>query len=47
MCGHLGDAFEKLNRPEEALQAWRQALALNPKDARLQEKIKSRAPLGK
>ncbi len=36
---HLGDTYSKLNRPAQALESWQKALALDPKDKKLAEKI--------
>jgi cellulose synthase operon protein C len=44
---HLGDAYDQLNRADEAVHAWEQALAHKPQDAGLLEKIKRRRPAGK
>src|SRR5881392_3104338 len=36
---HIGDTYLKLNRTAEALEAWRKALALDPKNKNLAEKV--------
>jgi tetratricopeptide (TPR) repeat protein len=36
---HIGDTYLKLNRTPEALEAWQKALALDPKNKSLAEKI--------
>jgi tetratricopeptide (TPR) repeat protein len=36
---HIGDTYLKLNRISEALEAWKKALALDPKNKNLGEKI--------
>ncbi len=36
---HIGDAYEKLNRLPQALTYWQRALALDPQDKKLAEKI--------
>ena len=36
---HIGDTYLKLNRIPEALEAWKKALALDPKNKNLGEKI--------
>ncbi|PYK10160.1 MAG: hypothetical protein DME61_04135 [Verrucomicrobia bacterium] len=36
---HIGDTYLKLNRTAEALEAWRKALALDPKNKTLADKI--------
>ena len=38
---HIGDAYLKLDRVPEALEAWQKALALDPKNQKLAEKIES------
>ena len=38
---HIGDAYLKLDRVPEALEAWQKALALDPKNKKLAEKIES------
>ena len=38
---HIGDAYLKLDRVPEALEAWQKALALDPKNKELAEKIES------
>ena len=38
---HIGDTYFKLHRVPEALQAWQKALALDPKNKNLAEKIES------
>jgi len=38
---HIGDTYLKLNRVPEALEAWQKALALDPKNKHLAEKIES------
>src|SRR5207247_4382255 len=44
---HIGDAYFKLNRISEALESWRKALALDPKNKNLANKIeRTRAPIG-
>ena len=36
---HIGDTYLKLNRTAEALEAWRKALALDPKNKKVADKI--------
>jgi tetratricopeptide (TPR) repeat protein len=36
---HIGDTYLKLNRVQEALESWQKALALDPKNKSLAEKI--------
>jgi tetratricopeptide (TPR) repeat protein len=36
---HIGDTYAKLNQVAKALEAWKKALALDPKNKRLAEKI--------
>ena len=36
---HIGDPYLKLNRVPEALDAWQKALALDPKNKTLSDKI--------
>src|SRR5216110_549223 len=36
---HIGDTYLKLNRAPEALESWKKALALDPKNKKLAEKI--------
>ena len=36
---HIGDTYLKLNRGPEALDAWQKALALDPKNKTLTDKI--------
>ena len=36
---HIGDTYLKLNRVPEALESWQKALALDPKNKNLAEKI--------
>src|SRR5881397_1334705 len=36
---HIGDAYFKLNRLSEALESWQKALALDPKNKNLAEKV--------
>jgi tetratricopeptide (TPR) repeat protein len=36
---HIGDTYLKLNRVPEALDAWQKALALDPKNKTLTDKI--------
>jgi tetratricopeptide (TPR) repeat protein len=44
---HLGDAYFKLNRVSEALESWQKALALDPKNKNLANKIeRTKAPIG-
>src|SRR5256712_1258168 len=38
---HIGDTYLKLDRVPEALEAWQKALALDPKNQKLAEKIES------
>jgi tetratricopeptide (TPR) repeat protein len=38
---HIGDTYLKLNRVPEALEAWQKALALDPQNKKLAEKIES------
>ena len=38
---HIGDTYLKLHRMPEALQSWQKALALDPKNKKLAEKIES------
>jgi tetratricopeptide (TPR) repeat protein len=38
---HIGDTYLKLNRVPEALESWQKALALDPKNRKLAEKIES------
>jgi tetratricopeptide (TPR) repeat protein len=38
---HLGDTYLKLNRTREALEAWQKALALDPKNKNLVDKIQT------
>lgn len=38
---HIGDAYLKLNRTREALEAWQKALALDPKNKNLADKIQT------
>jgi tetratricopeptide (TPR) repeat protein len=38
---HIGDTYLKLNRVPEALEAWQKALALDPKNKKLAEKIEN------
>jgi tetratricopeptide (TPR) repeat protein len=38
---HLGDTYLKLNRSQEALEAWQKALALDPKNKNLADKIQT------
>jgi len=38
---HLGDTYLKLNRAREALEAWQKALALDPKNKNLADKIQT------
>jgi cytochrome c-type biogenesis protein CcmH/NrfG len=45
---HLGDTYLKLNRIQEALEAWQKALALDPKNKNLADKIQTtRKTIGK
>jgi len=45
---HIGDAYFKLNRTSEALASWQKALALDPKNKNLANKIeRTKAPMGK
>jgi tetratricopeptide (TPR) repeat protein len=44
---HIGDAYLKLNRIPEALESWRKALALDPKNKNLPNKIeRTKPPIG-
>src|SRR5213082_463042 len=44
---HIGDAYFKLNRLSEALESWQKALALDPKNKNLANKIeRTKAPIG-
>jgi tetratricopeptide (TPR) repeat protein len=44
---HIGDTYFKLNRISEALESWKKALALDPKNKNLANKIeRNKAPLG-
>ncbi|MGB9474382.1 MAG: tetratricopeptide repeat protein [Candidatus Udaeobacter sp.] len=44
---HIGDAYFKLNRTSEALESWQKALALDPKNKNLANKIeRTRTPIG-
>jgi tetratricopeptide (TPR) repeat protein len=38
---HIGDTYLKLNRTKEALEAWQKALALDPKNKNLADKIQT------
>ncbi len=38
---HIGDTYLKLNRSQEALEAWQKALALDPKNKNLADKIQT------
>jgi tetratricopeptide (TPR) repeat protein len=38
---HIGDTYLKLNRTREALEAWQKALALDPKNKNLADKIQT------
>ena len=38
---HIGDTYLKLNRSREALEAWQKALALDPKNKNLADKIQA------
>src|SRR5216117_1575489 len=38
---HIGDTYLKLNRSREALEAWQKALALDPKNKNLADKIQT------
>jgi tetratricopeptide (TPR) repeat protein len=38
---HIGDTYLKLNRTREALEAWQKALALDPKNKKLADKIQT------
>ena len=38
---HIGDAYLKLNRTKEALEAWQKALSLDPKNKNLADKIQA------
>jgi tetratricopeptide (TPR) repeat protein len=45
---HIGDTYLKLNRSQEALAAWQKALALDPKNKNLADKIQTtKKTLGK
>jgi tetratricopeptide (TPR) repeat protein len=44
---HIGDAYFKLNRVSEAVESWQKALALDPKNKNLANKIeRTKAPTG-
>lgn len=44
---HIGDTYLKLNRVSEALESWQKALALDPKNQNLANKIeRTKAPTG-
>ena len=44
---HIGDTYFKLNRVSEALESWQKALALDPKNKNLANKIeRTKAPIG-
>jgi len=44
---HIGDTYFKLNRVSEALESWQKALALDPKNKGLANKIeRNKAPIG-
>jgi tetratricopeptide (TPR) repeat protein len=44
---HIGDAYFKLNRLSEALESWQKALALDPNNKNLPNKIeRTKAPIG-
>jgi len=44
---HIGDAYFKLNRTSEALEAWQKALTLDPKNKNLANKIeRTKSPMG-
>jgi len=44
---HIGDAYLKLDRISEALESWQKALALDPKNKSLANKIeRTKAPIG-
>jgi tetratricopeptide (TPR) repeat protein len=44
---HIGDAYFKLNHVSEALESWQKALALDPKNKNLANKIeRTKAPIG-
>ena len=44
---HVGDAYFKLNRLSEAVESWRKALALDPNNKNLANKIEiTKAPIG-
>ena len=44
---HIGDAYFKLNRVSEALESWQKALALDPKNKNLANKIeRTKPPIG-
>jgi tetratricopeptide (TPR) repeat protein len=36
---HIGDTYSKLNKTPEAMEAWQKALALNPQNKKIAEKI--------
>jgi predicted Zn-dependent protease len=38
---HIGDTYLKLNRVPQALESWQKALALDPKNKELAEKIEN------
>jgi tetratricopeptide (TPR) repeat protein len=38
---HIGDIYLKLNRSRDALEAWQKALALDPKNKNLADKIQT------
>src|SRR5262249_20319559 len=44
---HIGDAYFKLNRTSEALEAWQKALTIDPKNKNLANKIeRTKSPMG-
>jgi tetratricopeptide (TPR) repeat protein len=38
---HIGDTYLKLHRSRDALEAWQKALALDPKNKNLADKIQT------
>jgi cytochrome c-type biogenesis protein CcmH/NrfG len=38
---HIGDTYLKLNRVPQALEAWQKAMALDPQNKQLAQKIES------
>ena len=39
--GHLGDTYLKLNRVAKAVESWRKALALDPQNRKIADKIEN------